>query len=212
MKPSLSEIAPAGVCRLHPLRSLHSTDALLESYTRSFRQLHTRLIPSYTPPRPAMAPRRSRFAALSVAGAAFVVCTLATAPLAAAFKTGTSGSDVVPGSYIIQVNTSSAALSKRGMTPFTVRLSLNFSLFLRNRVVLNGPLRATQALEHTLAAVSNQGVQYSIRQRFDAIPDAFMGVSMQVGDDVTMEQLAQISGVEVRVLLPFPECMTRGAR
>lgn len=72
-----------------------------------------------------MAPRRSRFAALSVAAAAFV-CTLATAPIAAAFKTGNSGSNVVPGSYIIQVNTSSAALSKRGMTPFTVRLSLNF--------------------------------------------------------------------------------------
>ena len=72
-----------------------------------------------------MAPRRSRFAALSVAAAAYV-CTLATAPIAAAFKTGNSGSNVVPGSYIIQVNTSGAALSKRGMTPFTVRPSLNF--------------------------------------------------------------------------------------
>lgn len=118
-----------------------------------------------------MAPRRSRCAALSAAAAVFVVCCSAFVPSAAAFKTGKSGGDVVPGSYILQVNTSSAALSKRGMTPFT-------------------------ALEHTLAAVSNQGVQYSIRQRFDAIPDAFMGVSMQVGDDVTMEQLAQISGVE----------------
>lgn len=78
-----------------------------------------------------MAPRRSRCAALSAAAAVFVVCCSAFVPSAAAFKTGKSGGDVVPGSYILQVNTSSAALSKRGMTPFTVRL-IQLSLSLSN--------------------------------------------------------------------------------
>ena len=70
-----------------------------------------------------MAPRRACWPAFALSVAAVFVCSLATtAPVAAAFKTGNEGNDVVPGSYIIQVNTSSAALSKRGMTPFTVRL------------------------------------------------------------------------------------------
>ncbi|GAA5984107.1 hypothetical protein JCM10908_006053 [Rhodotorula pacifica] len=110
------------------------------------------------------------FAALVAAAAAFV-CSTSLVPVASAFKTGQANNDVVRGGYIIQVDTSSAALSKRGMTPFA-------------------------ALDQTLAAVANQGVAYTVRQRFDAIPDAFMGVSMQVGDDVSIDKLAQIPGVK----------------
>ncbi|POY75116.1 hypothetical protein BMF94_1746 [Rhodotorula taiwanensis] len=93
-------------------------------------------------------------------------------PVASAFKQGDSnGGDVIPGSFILQVDTTPSTLSKRGMSPFS-------------------------ALEHTLAAVADQGVPYTIRQRFDAVPEAFTGFSLQVGDDVGLDKLASIPGVQ----------------
>lgn len=67
---------------------------------------------------------RSFAASLALAAAAVFVCS-SSLPVASAFHVhghgGSTGGDVVPGSYIVQVDTSASTLSKRGMTPFTVR-------------------------------------------------------------------------------------------
>ncbi|BGP55847.1 hypothetical protein JCM8202v2_003454 [Rhodotorula sphaerocarpa] len=116
---------------------------------------------------------RSFAASLALAAAAVFVCS-SSLPVASAFHVhghgGSTGGDVVPGSYIVQVDTSASTLSKRGMTPFT-------------------------ALEHTLASVSGQGVRYALRQRFEAAGEAFTGFSLKVDGDVPMDKLALIPGV-----------------
>uniref|UniRef100_A0A0K3CFE5 BY PROTMAP: gi/472583139/gb/EMS20793.1/ subtilisin-like protease [Rhodosporidium toruloides NP11] gi/647397360/emb/CDR40336.1/ RHTO0S05e01794g1_1 [Rhodosporidium toruloides] n=1 Tax=Rhodotorula toruloides TaxID=5286 RepID=A0A0K3CFE5_RHOTO len=97
----------------------------------------------------------------------------ASAQGAAAFggKSATGGRSVVPNSYILQVNASAPVLAKRGVSVF-------------------------EALDHTLAAVKQNGVKYTVRQRFDAIPEAFQAVSIQVEDGASMAELAQIPGVQ----------------
>ncbi|GAA5902564.1 hypothetical protein JCM6882_009318 [Rhodosporidiobolus microsporus] len=77
----------------------------------------------------------------------------------------------VPNSYFIEVDASSAALSKRGLTPFA-------------------------ALNRTLAAVSNHGIHYDIRERFTDLPEVFHGASIRVDEGTKMEDLAQIEGVK----------------
>ncbi|GAA5820677.1 hypothetical protein JCM11251_003108 [Rhodosporidiobolus azoricus] len=87
---------------------------------------------------------------------------------------GASRSDpsrFVPNSYFIEVDASSTTLSKRGLTPFT-------------------------ALNRTLAALSNHGLRYDIRERFTDLPEVFHGASIRVDEGTTMEQLAQIEGVK----------------
>ncbi|GEM09984.1 subtilisin-like protease [Rhodotorula toruloides] len=97
----------------------------------------------------------------------------ASAQGAAAFggKSATGGRNVVPNSYILQVNASAPALAKRGVSVF-------------------------EAIDHTLAAVKQNGVKYTIRQRFDEVPEAFQAVSIQVQEGASMAELAQIPGVQ----------------
>ncbi|BGP48624.1 hypothetical protein JCM10450v2_004500 [Rhodotorula kratochvilovae] len=82
-----------------------------------------------------------------------------------------AGRDVVPNSYILQVDASAGTLAKRGLTPFA-------------------------ALSRTLAAVENKGIRYTLRQRFDSLPDVFHGASIQVPDGVSLDQLSHIEGVK----------------
>ncbi|BGP32519.1 hypothetical protein JCM10296v2_004300 [Rhodotorula toruloides] len=105
--------------------------------------------------------------------ASLLLLLAASAQGAAAFggKSATGGRSVVPNSYILQVNASAPALAKRGVSVF-------------------------EALDHTLAAAKQNGVKYTVRQRFDAVPEAFQAVSIQVQDGASMAELEQIPGVQ----------------
>ncbi|GAA6050305.1 hypothetical protein JCM3770_002954 [Rhodotorula araucariae] len=102
---------------------------------------------------------------------------LLAAALVSAFKPHASGGqrsagrDVVPNSYFIEVDASAGALAKRGLTPFA-------------------------ALSRTLAAVENKGIRYTVRQRFESLPDVFHGASIQVSDGTSADQLSRIQGVK----------------
>ncbi|GAA5897987.1 hypothetical protein JCM8208_003218 [Rhodotorula glutinis] len=104
--------------------------------------------------------------------ALLALALLALAGASAAFQQHDAAtSRYVPNSYFVEVDASSSALSKRGLTPFA-------------------------ALSRTLAAVEHKGIKYTVRQRFESLPDVFHGASIQVPDGVSLDELSKIDGVK----------------
>ncbi|GAA6003704.1 uncharacterized protein JCM10292_000694 [Rhodotorula paludigena] len=104
------------------------------------------------------------------------LCAAAAGASAFAHADGASSTlgaaaQVVPNSFILEVDASAATLAKRGLTPFA-------------------------ALSRTLAAVEHSGYSHTVRERFESIPDVFHGASIQVADGVSIEDLQKIEGVK----------------
>ncbi|GAA5921646.1 hypothetical protein JCM3775_001744 [Rhodotorula graminis] len=104
--------------------------------------------------------------------ALLAVALVALFSVSAAFQQHDAAtSRYVRNSYFVEVDASSSSLSKRGLTPFA-------------------------ALSRTLAAVERKGIKYTVRQRFESLPDVFHGASIQVPDGVSLDELSKIDGVK----------------
>jgi hypothetical protein len=138
--------------------------------------------------------------ALSSLPSLLTLLLLSFASSSAAFKHSSGSSRTsrfIPNRYIIEVDASSTALQRRGLSPFAVRPSLAPLLQHAPRL-LGLPTSPLQILNRTLAAVQNHGIPYRLQQSFEDLPDVFHGASIEVDEGTTMEALASIDGVKVR--------------
>ncbi|GAA6060985.1 hypothetical protein JCM10212_000671 [Sporobolomyces blumeae] len=101
---------------------------------------------------------------------------------AVAFRHGVPMNDpalYVPNRYIVEVDGTSSALSKRGLT-------------------------AVKLLDHVLLGIKSGGITFSVRQTFKDLPDVFHGASIDVPSGTSMRDLQKIDGVKnvwpVRIL------------
>ncbi|GAA6024587.1 hypothetical protein JCM11491_000291 [Sporobolomyces phaffii] len=111
-----------------------------------------------------------------------VQCLLLMTSIATGFRHGVPSNDptlFVPNSYIVEVDGTSASLSKRGLS-------------------------AIKLLDHVLLGIKVQGIPYQVKQTFQDLPDVFHGASIKVPDGTSIDDLRKIDGVKnvwpVRIL------------
>ncbi|GAA5939392.1 uncharacterized protein JCM15063_004509 [Sporobolomyces koalae] len=104
------------------------------------------------------------------------------AALATAFRHGVANNDLaqfVPNSYIVEVDGTASALSKRGLS-------------------------AVNLLNHVLLGLKTEGLSISVQQTYQDLPEVFHGASIKVPEGTTVDDLLKIDGVKkvwpVRIL------------